>query len=317
MKKFLIKIFIFLSPFIVVTLFFEVYLRIVNTHYKEKLNGLYDNNDKIELLILGNSHANYGINPKQINIESYNMAMVNQPLLHDYKILAKVIDSLPNLKAVVINLDYHSLYFSNQGIRENWVFYDYGIDTNIETAAKLSRFWIGYTPKVAFSMLKYDVKTYAYSLKNRNPTLNFKVEEGVSFTDTIYNGWLGYTGSKSKKFTTESIQNRADIFNENITRKSERFKNLIVFNSILKLLDKKNIRAYVITMPCHPKFRDMINENVRQKDIKEIEKAIKGYNAIYIDFFDAINKEEFYYDSDHLNKQGATFFSKKLNSYIQ
>jgi hypothetical protein len=90
MKKFLIKIFIFLSPFIIVTLFFEVYLRVVNTHYKEKINGLYKNKAKVEVLILGNSHANYGVDPTQIRMESYNMAMVNQPLLHDYKILEKI-----------------------------------------------------------------------------------------------------------------------------------------------------------------------------------------------------------------------------------
>ncbi|MCF6129892.1 DUF1574 domain-containing protein [Flavobacterium sp. AS60] len=317
MKKFLIKLFIFLSPFILVSIFFEIYLRTVNTHYKEKINGLYKNKDKVEVLILGNSHANYGINPAYISMESYNMAMVNQPLLHDYLILEKVINSLPNLKKAIISIDYHTLYFSDDGIRNNWVYYDYGIDTNIEYATKLSRFWLGYTPKVAFSMLKYDIKRSIYNLKNEKPTLNFKAENGVSFTDTIHNGWLGYTGTNPKKFNDNVVKSRADVFNQNITRKDERVKNLKVFKSMLELLKKKNIKTYVITMPCHPKFRAMIDENVRQKDIFEIEKIIKDYNAVYIDFFDNINQQKLYYDCDHLNKQGAVIFSNLLNISIQ
>jgi hypothetical protein len=316
MKNLLVKLFIFLSPMIAVTFFFEIYLRTVNTNYKEKLIGLNKNKDKVEMLILGNSHANYGIDPTQFNLNTYNMAMVNQPLLHDYMILDKIIDSVPNLKKVIISLDYHTLYFSDQGIRNNWIYYDYGIDTNIEFKAKLSRFWIGYTPKVAFSMFKYDFKRRIFNLNSKKPTLSFKAENGVLFTDTIHNGWLGYSGTMYNKLQNAEVRNRANGFNSTVTKKSERVKGLKIFKSMLKLLDSKNIKVYIITLPCHPKFRKMIHEKVRQRDILEIKEIIKNYDAHYIDFFNIINQDKLFYDSDHLNKLGAKFFSKKLNNCI-
>ena len=316
MKKFCIKIVIFLLPFILVTLFFEIYLRGINTNYKEKMAGLQAKNKSIELLVLGNSHANYGIDPTKFDLETYNMAMVNQPLYHDYKITEKVIDSLKNLKAVVICIDYHTLYFSDQGLRNNWIYYDYDIDTNVKFINKFSRFWNGYTPKVSFSMLKYDVKRRIFSYKNKIPTLNYHVEEGVVITDTIKNGWLGYTGSNSKKFTHQAALNRANTFNKLIEDEEEKRNNLLLLNDFLDLLNKRGIKSFVITMPSSSVFNANVREDVRKKDILLVNETLKKHNVNYYDFFHSLKEEEYYYDSDHLNKKGAHLFSSILNDSI-
>jgi hypothetical protein len=244
------------------------------------------------------------------------MAMVNQPLYHDYKIVEKVIDSLKNLKAVIICIDYHTLYFSDQGLRNNWIYYDYDIDTNVEFISKYSRFWNGYTPKVSFSMVKHDLKRRLYSYKNKIPTLNYHVEEGVVITDTIRNGWLGYTGSNSKKFLPKVALDRANTFNKLVNDEVEKGNNLKLLINFLELLDKRGIKSFVITMPSSSVFNTNIKEDVRKKDLLLINEVIKKYNANYYDFFHSIEKEEFYYDSDHLNKKGAHLFSSILNDSI-
>ena len=61
-------------------MFFELYLRNLNTIYKQKLNGLEENYNNIEMLVLGNSHANNDIDPRQFDMETYNMSGLNQSL---------------------------------------------------------------------------------------------------------------------------------------------------------------------------------------------------------------------------------------------
>ena len=64
MKLFIKKILLFILPIIIFVISIDSYLRNINSLYQEKNITLKKNADKIEVLILGNSHANYGINPK-------------------------------------------------------------------------------------------------------------------------------------------------------------------------------------------------------------------------------------------------------------
>ena len=78
MRGFLKNILLFIVPILIITLFFECYLRNKNTIYHEKEIGLVAGYEEIEVLILGNSHSHYGIDPNQISLDAYNMAMVGQ-----------------------------------------------------------------------------------------------------------------------------------------------------------------------------------------------------------------------------------------------
>ena len=63
MKLFLKKILFFFSPLFVVTIMVDLYLANINSLYKEKVCGMLEYANKIEILILGNSCAAYGVDP--------------------------------------------------------------------------------------------------------------------------------------------------------------------------------------------------------------------------------------------------------------
>jgi hypothetical protein len=316
MKRFLRRLFIFFLPFLVVTVFFEIYLRSVNTIYKEKLSGLHKNEKNVELLIFGNSHANYDIDPSQFNAKAYNMAMVNQSLFYDHAIFEKEINKLPNLKYVVLSLDYHTLYFSSQGLRDNWIYYDYGIDNNIETASKVSLFWFGYTPKISFAMLKSDIKKHIVSFRKHKKTVNYHVENGVDILDTMSNGWIPYKAGKHKKITAKSAKKIAAIFNSKINNLGERQRNIKLLKSFLEELKKRNITPIIVTLPCHELYIKSIDNTLREKDSTEVASIVNQYGGAYFDYLHFVKDENMYYDCDHMNRKGAAYFTRRLNHDI-
>ncbi len=313
MKKFANKLLLFLLPFIMVTLFFEIYLRVVNTNYKEKINGLHANQSKVELLILGNSHANYGLNPDKFSVNAYNMAMVNQPLFYDFQILKKEIKNLKNLKYVVLSLDYHSLYFSSQGLRDNWTYYDYQIDNNISLINKISRFWYGYTPKISLSMLKSDLYRRYYSYKHHKKTLNFYVEKDIDITDTVKKGWLPYSKVNYKRLKPKSVLKKVQSFTQLTSKIKERSKNIELIKEIIAFNNSHNIKTIFVSLPCQKQFVKAIDTKVRNKDIFELNTIFKKSNVKYFDYFNYINDTSMFYDSDHLNKKGANYIATVFN----
>ena len=316
MKKFIYNIFVFVLPFLIVTIFFEVYLRTINTQYKEKLNGLHKSSKNIEVLILGNSHAAYGVNPNVMTKEAYNMAMVSQSLYYDFEIVKKEINNMPNLKYVILSLDYHTLYFSNQeGTRNNWSYYDYGIDKNIDNITKLSRFWFGYTPRVSFSILTKDIKRRYTSLLNKKYVIDYDIQNDIDIHDKMKKGFLAFKNIKNR-ISQKELKIRAKKFNNYVLNLNERKANLYRFEKIFQYLSSKNINIILITSPCDKKIVELFNNKVRLNDIKEINYLLKKYNVAYFDYLNLIKDDNMFYDFDHLNKDGALLFSTMLNKDI-
>ena len=157
MKLFIKKILLFILPIIIFVISIDSYLRNINSLYQEKNITLKKNADKIEVLILGNSHANYGINPKFFNLYAFNTANLGQSIYFDKEITIRNLDLMKKLKYVLISLDYHSLYFSKQrGERNIWSYYGNGIKYPNENyfKANLSPLIFGYSPLISYSLIR-------------------------------------------------------------------------------------------------------------------------------------------------------------------
>jgi hypothetical protein len=89
MKKFL-KIFIyFFIPIVIASACLEVYMRHIPNSYKYKDEWMKKNGNTVETLILGSSHAYYGINPEYLSWKAFNLANVSQDLERDFFVLDK------------------------------------------------------------------------------------------------------------------------------------------------------------------------------------------------------------------------------------
>jgi hypothetical protein len=64
-----------------------------------------------EVLVMGTSHAYWGVNPNFFSMKTLNLAYNNRPFSQDLEIAEQFIDKLPDLKFILLPADYFTLYF--------------------------------------------------------------------------------------------------------------------------------------------------------------------------------------------------------------
>lgn len=318
MKLFFKKILLFVSPIILFLLIFDFWLRDMNTIYKEKYSNFKEYKDSIEVLVLGNSHANYAIDPKEFSFFTYNIANVGQSIYFDKELTLGSIDSLINLKFVLISVDYHSFYFSKQkGIRDNWSYYGYNIKhiENNYLKADFSPFLFGYTPKVSLSLLKkMIIKKWKY--KDYDHYIDYDVEIGVSITDTMEKGFLARNGTHYQKFNNSSYLKRINHFNNIIRDSNEEGYVMKELEMLILGIKKKGVIPILISHPTFPDYNKCLDiKNLENNKIK-IDMLCQKFDIQYFDFSNSIKDVSYFFDADHLNKKGAKEYSNTLNKII-
>jgi hypothetical protein len=317
MIKFIKRFILFAAlPFLFV-LFFDLYLRNIDTLTSAKYDGLIELKKDVEVVFLGNSHANYSINPSYFkNFTTYNLANVRQQIYFDKRLLEKAMnDGVSNLKYVFISVDYHSLYTSSQGIRNVWTYYDNGIKYKKQDYTKeiISPFIWGYTPKVSISLLKKDILRKIY---NDASAINFEVEKGVNIYDTLINGFIGFSGQDKTSFNEIRYKERAEVFIENNVE-SERKIVIEDLKSFITYLKKNNIEPILFSSPTFSEYNNFLDSVVINKNKNDIKNICQEFKIQYWRYNEDIRfSENDFYNQDHLNKKGAAKFSAILNSRL-
>ena len=316
MRKFIWKVVQFILLPLIIIFTFDIILRSQNSLYKEKYVGAMACNDSIEVLILGNSHANYGVDPGAFDMYAYNLANVQQSIYFDKRITLSLLPYCKNVKYVLISIDYHSLYFSSQQMRNIWSYYGNGIkykDSNF-LLADISPFLFGYTPKVSVSILKKKVLNRLIYGKN---ILDFDVENGVNLKDSLVKGFISYENFDSKSFTEEMYQSRANSLkpkNPKFGEKKEVYEDLVDFIENLLELD---ITPIFFTTPTYKEYNKYLDTIIIYDNLKDIEILCKNGGLTYWDFMESSEFEkDNFYNGDHLNKSGAYKFAKILNDSL-
>ena len=113
MKKFIKKTILISLPIIFIGMFIKIFISYYPNTFNTKANYLNSNLENIEILFLGSSHTQNGVNPKFIDISSANIAYGSQDYQLNSAIYFKYISRLKKLKKLIIELDYHSLEQKN------------------------------------------------------------------------------------------------------------------------------------------------------------------------------------------------------------
>ena len=318
MKKFGIKILLFTIPLVVTIVIFDFYLRNINSLYKEKEKGLITAKNSIEILILGNSHANYNVDTNQFNLIAYNLANVNQSLYFDKRLTLKYLDILPKLKYVLISIDYHSLFVSSQENRDYWSYYGNGVKYKNKSylLQEVSPFLFGYTPKVSISILKTHIINLL-KYKNKN-AVDFNIEEGVNPLDSISKGFMGYEGINEHRLQENIIEARVLFFDQRIKNGVNEHEDIVSdLEDLIKILKSKGITPVLFSNPGYSEFNTNLNQEVIINNRKIINELQDKFELKYLDYSngDMFSNSDFY-DHDHLNKKGAAKFGRILSAEI-
>lgn len=80
---------------------------------------------------------------------------------------------------------------------------------------------------------------------------------------------------------------------------------------IMDLLKGKNVKLVLVSTPLHPDYRSQIPELYLNK-FEEVKTIIQELGVPIMDFSTLVLEDEMFKDCDHLNEEGATYFSKLL-----
>ena len=302
MLQILKKIFIFLIPLLIITTTVEIYLRVMPSRYKSKRDGLVQNANDVQILILGHSHAANGINPLDFSLTAHNLAFGSQTIYFDRKLLEKYLPILPQLKYVIISFDYTTLYRENNYDRNFFYKYYYDIDY------KEQKFFKEYILQSVFVYSPYTTLQIMISnLKNRGE-LN------------LIKGWDGsYPNSDYHLITSPLIlQERIHNLNKDILDGENKEYILNDLEFMIDTLNSLDVKTILINFPIYKELREKFDKEVVKKNQEAAYYLIQKYDVIYLDYLDS---DEFtiddYYDSDHLNRYGAAKLTAKVDSVIK
>ncbi|MDC0204631.1 hypothetical protein OAJ65_02425 [Flavobacteriales bacterium] len=320
MKLFFKKILLFIFPLVIIVIMMDLYLSNMNSLYQEKINGLLTHANKIEILILGNSHATYGVDPSSFSLFAYNLANVGQSIYFDKELTLQNLKKLKNLKYVLISLDYHSLYFSRQrGERNIWSYYGNGIKyaSDNYTKADISPFLFGYDPRVSFSLIKKNMLN-KWEFRDEDYSIDYDVELGVSRTDTIVKGYISFSGTENVFFNTNYYATKINGYNRLIKTSSEKKLVLNELDQLISTLQNNGIKPIFFATPTFKEYNAFLDSSIINNNLINSKSLCEKYNMV---FFDYSTKHDFikdeFFNPDHLNKKGAVRFSEILNSRLK
>lgn len=303
MFKLIIKLILVLLPVITLVIVFELLARTIPTTYSEKHNKLLHKISEIEILVLGSSHSNFGINPEYFGREAFNISNTSQSLYQDYKVLLKYLPECKNIKMVIIPISYFTLQSDLSLSPEAWRCSYYSVYMGVHGESSSLFELINHSALVLwdgpFGVIK-----------------NFKKIHKVDINE------YGYQSPEKPKTDIPKIinDNAGKVrvaYHDKIINDSLLKNNIMLLSKIANELNKRNIKIVFITTPVYKTYsRHISNRNykVMTRTIDDLSKKYfaKNFNYFYSNRFE-IND---FFDNDHLNEAGAKKFSVILKNEV-
>jgi len=302
MLKLLKKFSIFITPVIIVVLFFEYNLAKIPTSYGLKKDYLDKNASKIQILVLGSSHTFSAINPDFLSMSGFNAAAPSQSLYYDLKMFDKYADKLTNLKKLIIPVSYFSLEYNFSSSAEAWLEYFY------------KRIY-GITPE--FSQSNMDLRNFSFLALYGQPKSIYYASQRFKVNLAKNTSELGYLIDNNNNVSEESGKIRVAI-QESMMDEENINKNINYLEQMIKLAKSRGIEPIIITTPVYSTLSGNINMdkyNLMQNTVKNL---AEKYNIQYLNyFFDKRFSASDFSNNDHLNAPGAEKFTKILDEDLK
>ena len=304
MKKFILKVLLYLFSLGIVFLLMEYRIGKVPNTYSYKRQCLEQQLDSIQVLVLGSSRSLYGIDPAYFTLHGFNLGNVSQSIYYDTHLTLKYLDQMPKLKYVLINLSYTSLGASLGDGIEAWREYYY------------AQFWDITSPDLKQWDIKRYSKTYLYPI-NLLPELLVKGSKAGLINGMNRNGYSILDTTKNYMSISDSLGKERVVFNEKNYKAYHQAENIANLEGMLAALRKRNVQPVFIYPPALSTFYKYVSPTIEQENERMLRSICDKYNAGFYNYFrDSRFVERDFNDNDHLNFLGAAKFSKIINDEI-
>lgn len=253
---------------------------------------MLENADKVETIILGNSHTYYGIRPQFLSGIAFNMANSSQGLREDLFLLKYNENKYKNLKTVIIPISYHSLFWIELENDTEWYrerYYKIYMDCNRHSDFSIYNFEMSHSTS-AIKKLKAFPKSPDCEMFGNGLSSYHK--------EKLLDGW-----SHVKRH--EAMSNIEDLHNMDYLRE------------IIRFCESNGIMLVLITTPCWHTYYDNVNQQQISKMHELIKQIQMEYKLPYLDYLkDNRFIAEDFADPHHLSDIGAEKFTKILQYAI-
>jgi hypothetical protein len=257
------------------------------------------------ILVLGSSHALGGLNPDELGLPAINLAGYSQDLYYDSQLVLREIDRLPSLECVVLELSYFSLEYDMEASCEEWrsCYYRryFGIPhrhfVNEFDLRNYSLFFL-YGPDLARQIL----------LTGQDPGFSAFVQA---------NGWAENPVPVDPNAAVSDGAARLAA-HHGLMREENLGRNLAVLDELLEVLHRREIQVVLVTTPVYRSYSTEFDPQRESRFRGAVRHLQSRYGARYFDFSnDARFDAHDFYNSDHLNRNGATKLSRLFGGELQ
>ncbi len=300
MKIFLKQTLLFLSPLMVLMLIAEILLQNIPNDYKYKKSYLDAHSGELKVLVLGNSHAYFGINPEFSSENMFNAAYISQSLNYDYELLKKYRDRFDSLRCIILSVSYPSLYTQLESNAEAWRVKNYTLYYGIHNSLKIS----DYSEVLSNKMNINAERIYQYYFLHQS---GFPCSE---------NGW-GTNYSSQKKI---DLEEKGKTAAQRHTKKDTSLviTSISILQEIIAFAEKRNIQVLIITTPAFHSYTDRLSNTQLDRTVNAMKELDKhSAKCTYVNFLaDPSFTAGDFYDGDHLNDRGAQKLTVKIDSIV-
>ncbi|MED4454435.1 D-alanyl-lipoteichoic acid biosynthesis protein DltD [Metabacillus fastidiosus] len=288
---------------------------LIDTDYNfySKYYNFIDDNKDFEGIITGLSYAEIGIDPKILQKNFFNFAVSSQDLFFDYQIMKFLLEFSElreNIKYSVISLAYYSFG------------YDLSKSKNVRTLRTEIYYPIlgtvhNYHPGKEF-IKEYD--NYS-SICKKLLTEDFS-RQLYNIMEPIGRNTIDRTLRKefsSQKMTHEEVLKEKESVEKDFKKRYPDTvkENTQILKSYLNLLKENSIKPIIVVCPVSKFYQENASDDIKVEFDKIINDMKQEYDFQIIDLFysDKFVDSDFY-DSSHLNYNGAEKFTNILNKLI-
>ena len=303
MGKLYTKIALFVLPLFLVWLALEVFYRQAPTTYSYKDQQLQKVAPYTQTLVMGDSHAFYGINPEYFNSPTFNLSNISQSLLIDELLLEKHIANLPALKTVLINISYFTLSAKENDLESNWRKYFYYHQMGVR----------------APSISLWNPQSYSMALIQRFAKSMALVHKYHKYNTIINTTPLGYGKQDASNIVKDKEAISKLIANKHEDNSLDFRHNTARLERIVALCAQYGVQVVLVEMPVYPTYYDLLDTKKKEK-IKSVLSALtlKNDNVFYLDLStNPLFEKQDLRDADHLTNQGAKKCSLLVDNYIE
>lgn len=303
MKKFIIRSLWFACIIAISLIAGEFIVRYMPNPYKTKNQVMNNSAEHVRTLILGNSHAYFGLRPDMMGPGAVNLANVSQTLKYDRRLFEHWLPRLDSLQILILHIGYTSLFDTDMEKSEENVFvcnYDLYMDLDIHP-------W--------YSRFKYEIGTFN----------TYKNKLGVFFglqKSSLQHDSLGHGESYGRDNRPADWEDTGHLIAQRHSdgiHLNMKDANLAELERMLDTCRNHSIRVVFTTMPEWITYRRSVNKhdvNIFMSTLDSLSgsRGIPWFNYWADPRFDEID----FYDADHLNSDiGAAKFTKIIMEDIK